>query len=36
MSKVVKAKKCVRGDGRKAYDSDGLCALCNFNKMLGV
>ena len=31
-----KEKKCVICKKHPKYDSDGLCALCNYQRMLGI
>ncbi len=34
--KLKKEEKCVCCKRHKKYDSNGLCSVCNYNKMLGV
>ena len=37
MEKEIKEKeKCIKCGKRKKYDSDGLCSVCNYRKMLGI
>lgn len=35
MCKEIK-KKCKSCKKYEAYDSDGLCIICNYQKMLGI
>lgn len=32
---ATKSITCVRGCGRKQYDSNGLCVACDYAKMMG-